>query len=196
MKRKSATVGQMPSSEDGLEDMILDMIIPENRKILDLGCGCGNLSKKLLEQKGKVTSVDIEKNYKHTRIRNLNNDFNLEDKYDFILALELIEHLENPRHFLRQCKKLINKNGQIIISTPKIDGIKQRLYFLFRKTLFGFRDCDYEISGHINPMTVDDFRRIAKEEDMDISLYKFKSNTIVVTLTSCINNANVLEDKK
>jgi SAM-dependent methyltransferase len=39
-------------------------------------------------------------------------------KFGTIMVGELIEHLENPSAFLRECRKALNKNGILLITTP------------------------------------------------------------------------------
>jgi SAM-dependent methyltransferase len=38
--------------------------------------------------------------------------------FDTIIAGELIEHLENPAGFLKQCKKILKDDGQLLVTTP------------------------------------------------------------------------------
>ena len=44
---------------------------------------------------------------------NLNGEFadRLHQRFDAVMALELIEHLENPHHFFRQCRQLLGAGG-------------------------------------------------------------------------------------
>lgn len=45
-------------------------------------------------------------------------DFDLDQKFDTIVAGELIEHLPNPGKFLDNAKRHLNDNGRIVITTP------------------------------------------------------------------------------
>lgn len=45
-------------------------------------------------------------------------DFSLNRKFEIIFAGDLIEHLSNPGMFLNSCKKHLEKNGKLIITTP------------------------------------------------------------------------------
>lgn len=47
----------------------------------------------------------------------------IKKKYDTVIAAEIIEHLENPLQFLRNCRKLLKKGGFIIVSTPNATSL-------------------------------------------------------------------------
>ncbi len=56
----------------------------------------------------------------------------LEDKsIDIILAGELIEHIPNTLFFLLECKRILKENGYIVLSTPNICSLKERIRMLF-----------------------------------------------------------------
>ena len=60
----------------------------------------------------------------------------LDEKFDTIVAGELIEHLSNPGQFLESAKRLLNKDGRIILTTPYVFGLANVIYALakFPKT--------------------------------------------------------------
>jgi 2-polyprenyl-6-hydroxyphenyl methylase / 3-demethylubiquinone-9 3-methyltransferase len=102
-----------------------------NIKTLDIGCGGGLISEPLARLKAKVTGIDaseininIAKN--HAIKSNLEIDYRSmlaedleksQEKYDLILALEIIEHVENIEFFIETCCKLLAPNGLLIFST-------------------------------------------------------------------------------
>ncbi len=102
-----------------------------NLKTLDIGCGGGLISEPLARLKAKVTGIDaseininIAKN--HAIESNLEIDYRAtlaedlektQEKYDLILALEIIEHIENIEFFVETCCKLLEPNGLLIFST-------------------------------------------------------------------------------
>jgi len=148
-------------------------LIPEGKgKALDLGCGSGFLASQLSNKGYMVLGVDIE-NFTRYPIKFLKRDldkpfeFN-RSKFDLITAVEIIEHLENPRKFIREIKKCLKKEGIAIITTPNILNWKARLYYLLKGIIWGFRKEDYKISGHISPVTRYDFQRICDEEKLKI----------------------------
>ncbi len=103
----------------------------KNLDILDLGCGGGIASEPLCRLGANITGVDESKNlisianyhskkmgldikYKCMSIENLNK---MKKKYDVIIALELLEHVNNLSYFCEQIQSLLKTNGIIILST-------------------------------------------------------------------------------
>ena len=102
----------------------------KNLDILDLGCGGGLTCEPLAKLGGKVTGIDfIKENIKiakqhsnkfNLKINYIHDDLDvmiLNKKYDVILMLELIEHVENWEHLILKIKKNLNPKGTIIFST-------------------------------------------------------------------------------
>ncbi len=112
---------------------ILDKIGSKNIKklnILDLGCGGGLVAEPLARLGGNVTGIDfVENNIKVAKLHALQNNlkikylradlknFSNKKKYDLIIMFEILEHLDNWDQILRKIKKLLNKNGIIVLST-------------------------------------------------------------------------------
>ena len=101
-----------------------------NFDILDLGCGGGLTCEPLSRLGAKVTGVDfIKKNIEvakthaiksNLKIRYIYNDldsFNLKEKFDVILILEVLEHLDQWEILLKKIKNNLKKKGVLIIST-------------------------------------------------------------------------------
>ena len=98
--------------------------------ILDLGCGGGLTCEPLARLGANVTGIDfIKKNIqvakKHSLNSNLNinyinkdlNEIELKNKYDVILLLEVIEHINDWQSLIKKIKKILKPKGKLIIST-------------------------------------------------------------------------------
>ena len=101
----------------------------KNLDILDIGCGGGLVSEPMATLGAKVTGIDAsEKNIKvakYTLKKGLNINYEqnspenlkINKKYDVILNLEIIEHVEDIKLFLKSCSNLIDDNGIMFIAT-------------------------------------------------------------------------------
>ena len=99
-------------------------------KILDIGCGGGLISEPLARLGGEVTGIDAsEKNIKvaklHSKKNNLNINYlnkspeqlNDSEKFDIVLNLEIVEHVENVDLYIKSCSNLLKKNGIMFTAT-------------------------------------------------------------------------------
>ena len=99
-------------------------------KILDIGCGGGLMSEPMSRLGASVTGIDAsEKNinvakihseesglkikYNCTSPENLKNS----EKYDVILNLEVVEHVDNIELYIESCEKLLAANGLMFTAT-------------------------------------------------------------------------------
>ncbi len=99
-------------------------------KLLDIGCGGGLLSEPMCRLGAQVTAIDAsEKNITVARIHAKKNNLkinyicsspeklNSNKKFDVILNMEIVEHVENIDFFLKSCSKLLKKNGIMFVAT-------------------------------------------------------------------------------
>lgn len=133
-----------------------------NAEVLDIASGSGAMTLRLIEQGAKVNAVDIvEENFRVKDQKctfhnlNLNDDFsaNFENQFDIIVALEIIEHINNSRHFIKNCEKLLKPGGILVLSTPNIGSDLALAEFICKGTFPYFNDDYYHHGGHINPVT-------------------------------------------
>ncbi|MES2298183.1 MAG: methyltransferase domain-containing protein [Pseudomonadota bacterium] len=135
--------------------------LPAGVDLLELGAGSGALSLRLADLGYRVSATDyVVENFRlHGDLPflqlDLNGDFATRcgGRFGALMACEIIEHLENPRHFARQCFKLLRSGGKLLLSTPNIDNIGAITQFLRRGTFTWFSDYEYEHDGHITPLT-------------------------------------------
>ena len=102
----------------------------KNVKILDIGCGGGLLSEPMSRLGASVTGIDASKKNidvakLHSRKNNLKinyfcsspEKFKTKDKFDVILNMEIVEHVEDINIFLKSCTNLLRKNGIMFVAT-------------------------------------------------------------------------------
>ena len=130
---------------------------PIGAKWLDVGCQIGQFLK-LLQAKYQIvpTGIDdfdesnvVEVCRKYLRLeikeaREVINDswrylsrkidktgFNINEKFPFISALEVLEHMVDTDAFLSECRNHLEDNGYLIISTPNINSLRNRVQIPF-----------------------------------------------------------------
>ena len=99
-------------------------------KILDIGCGGGLLSEPMSRMGANVTGIDASnKNIEIAKIHSKKNNLKInymcsspeklksKKKFDVILNMEIVEHVEDINFFLNSCAKHLNKNGLMFVAT-------------------------------------------------------------------------------
>ncbi len=133
---------------------ILSRVPTTAKKILDLGCGTGELGKALKKrQQCHVTGIEINKEAFETARENLDRalhdnlnryDPTLEThKYDCIVLADILEHLINPWSVLIKFSKVLTTDGVLIASVPNVAHptiIDQLQRGLFRYAQAGILD--------------------------------------------------------
>ena len=120
-----------------IKDNIIKSLKLENKKkplervqILDIGCGGGLLSEPMTRLGAEVVGIDAsEKNIKVAKLHAKKNNLNIEylcaspetldtkKKFDVVLNMEIIEHVEDVNYFLKSCSNLLKKNGIMFVAT-------------------------------------------------------------------------------
>jgi len=97
--------------------------LEEDFEVCDIGCG--QEGRALVSIKDKIKAgygFDFKLKKKEIKIDNIKlfrGDFNqIDKKYDLILFLAVLEHLENPDEILKQINSKLKKGGKLILTTP------------------------------------------------------------------------------
>ncbi|MDB5691149.1 MAG: ubiG [Alphaproteobacteria bacterium] len=101
----------------------------EGRRAADIGCGAGLLAEPLARLGAEVTGVDaapetIAAARAHALGQGLAIDYRvgsveaLEGGYDLVTSLEVVEHVAEPRAFVRGLADALGEDGLLILSTP------------------------------------------------------------------------------
>lgn len=107
-------------------------------KILDIGCGRGNISMPLASLSYEVLGIDLDQesiNELNNKNQFKNAQFRVQDattldineKYDFIIASEVIEHIEKPEEFLKFLKNILKEKGFLIATVPNGKSLEERI---------------------------------------------------------------------
>ena len=122
--------------------------IKEGSYVLDIGCNSSKLAKILSDTKNcKVTAIDKGETLENSSFIEKYISFDLDNglpdlnynKFDYILLLDVIEHLKNPEKFMIKLKQKTEKNPNLIIiaSTGNVGFLIIRLMLLFGSFNYG-----------------------------------------------------------
>ena len=140
----------------------------EKINILDIGCGGGLLSEPMARLGANVTGIDAsDKNIKIAKLHAKKNQLNInyfcsspeklktKKKFDVILNMEIIEHVDDVDLFLSSCSKLLKKNGLMFIAT---------LNKTFKSYLFAIVGADYILRWL--PIGTHEWEKFVKPEEL------------------------------
>ncbi len=115
----------------GRKEFILKNIlkfVSKNDKILDLGCGTGNIAKYFMEKGFSNISVcDMHlKGLKYAKSKGVKNCYRFDllrpppffEEFDVICMFDVIEHIQEDKHVLDNVRKMLKNKGKIVITVP------------------------------------------------------------------------------
>ncbi len=161
---------------------IIYNLIEPNSLILDLGCATGyfgqELKKKVCQTTGveqDLSAVKIAKKYlQQVIIADLEEPNGLKfpkQKFDYILMMDVLEHLRNRNELLSKVGRWLKRGGKLIISTPNIAHISIRL-----KLLFG--DFTYTETGILDRTHVHFYTKNTLEEELYYSGWRIEQRYV------------------
>ena len=143
--------------------------------ILDIGCGGGLLSEPMSRMGANVTGIDAsDKNIKIAKLHSKENKLKInylcsspeklkiKKKFDVILNMEIIEHVEDVDFFLKSCSKLLKKNGLMFVAT-----INKTL----KSYVFAILGAEYVLRWL--PIGTHDWEKFVKPDDLKKILMKY-----------------------
>ena len=143
--------------------------------ILDIGCGGGLLSEPMSRMGANVTGIDAsDKNIKIAKLHSEKNKLKINylcsspeklkitKKFDVILNMEIVEHVEDIDFFLKSCSKLLKKNGLMFVAT-----INKTL----KSYIFAIVGAEYVLRWL--PIGTHEWEKFVKPEDLKKILMKY-----------------------
>ncbi len=137
--------------------------------ILDIGCGYGWMLSTLNKKKWETHGVEINRecfeNAKKNTFKFYDKLSKVKKKFDYITMIHVIEHLKNPIYYLNKVKKLLKKNGVLIIETPDFDSAMARRYNLKFRLLHD--------PTHISLFSLESIIRLLRDKKFKILKFDF-----------------------
>ena len=151
--------------------------------ILDIGCGGGLISEPMSRLGANVTGIDAsEKNIAVAKLHSEKNglkinyinaspeNLNEVEKYDIILNLEIVEHVDNVNLYIKSCYNLLKKNGIMFTATLN------RSFTSYVKAIIG---AEYLLRWL--PIGTHDWNKFIKPEELENILSQEKFSTLDIT---------------
>jgi 2-polyprenyl-6-hydroxyphenyl methylase/3-demethylubiquinone-9 3-methyltransferase len=161
--------------------------------ILDVGCGGGLLSEPMQRLGASVTGIDASiKNIKIAKLHAKKNKLKINylcsspeklkinKKFDVILNMEIVEHVQDIEFFLNSCSKLLKKNGLMFVAT-----INKTL----KSYIFAIVGAEYVLKWL--PIGTHEWEKFVKPEDLKNIL---KKNNLVLNSLDGMN-FNMIKDE-
>jgi len=115
------------------------MNLVDKGKILDVGCGRA-LELEMLKKKGwSIFATEFSKDIKKSLLKKglrlfFNEIWELKNKnnfFDIVTLWHSLEHLSDPQRVIKTAKKLLKKNGYLIIGVPNFSSVERKLFGKF-----------------------------------------------------------------
>lgn len=112
-------------------------LINNDSEILEVGCSTGYFLEAIKNKVSKVVGIELDPN--HAKFAKEFCDLKIyqqalediefgKEKFDVIFMFQVLEHIQKPLEFLRNCKKILKPNGTIYVEVPNIDDALFSVY--------------------------------------------------------------------
>ena len=147
--------------------------LDSNSKVLEIGCGKAPILKfkPSLDYTGLDHNKEVIKKLRKSKIKayeiDLDRDTSLRLKkgYDYILFIDILEHLHNPGKVVRYFKKYLGKKGKIIVSLPNDYNIANKLRFITNKKIVKYPFWEH---GHLHIYPIKEGQKFLEKQGFKI----------------------------
>lgn len=142
--------------------------------LVDLGCGTGDLRQALAGRFDNYLGVDAVR-YPAFPADALLVEADLDEgcssvpdaSADLVVSVETIEHLENPRAFVRTAARIVRPGGWVVVTTPNQLSLLSKACLIWSNQYPAFKDAPGAYPSHITPLLGIDLVRMATEAGLD-----------------------------
>lgn len=171
--REDAARQSAGRSDSPIGDVALDRLLGEciGGVALDFGAGAGVLTRRLAQSRAfeRVVAIDLVSFDGQTEghgVKWLRGDLNdpipaASGSFSAVLAVEVIEHLENPRAVAREWFRVLRPGGVLVATMPNNESWRSLISLVFRGHHVAFADATYP--AHLTALLRSDVRRVMRE---------------------------------
>ena len=147
---------------ESIVNFFIDNVDKKTKSVLDFGAGIGTLAEIFYKKTSiKPECFEICKESQKILLQKgfkLQNEFLNEEKYDLIYSSNVLEHIEQDFETVADIKKMLKKDGHLIIFVPAFN--------------FLFSEFDFKV-GHFRRYNVEMLKKICNQNDLEIEDIKF-----------------------
>jgi SAM-dependent methyltransferase len=164
------------SSSNAIYEMVAKALVERHSGdgvLVDVGCGAGNLWKFVNHQANLYIGVDaVRYDGFPSEAEFIPHNFDAgkvplaDESADIVLSVETIEHLENPRAFVRELVRLTKPGGLVIITTPNQLSLLSKLTLGLKNQFNAFQEAPGLYPAHITALLEIDLIRIFRESGL------------------------------
>lgn len=113
--------------------------IGKGKRVLDVGCLGGKISKLIMEQHNEVWGVEInpasaamaEQRGVPVKVANVEEGLPFDNaSFDVVNAGEIVEHLYDTKFFFSECSRVLKPGGMLLFTTPNLNSLENRVRIL------------------------------------------------------------------
>jgi len=113
--------------------------IGRGKKVLDVGCLGGRISKLIMDQNNEVWGVEVNPNSAEVakgrgvkvKVANVEDGLPFESgQFDVVNAGEVVEHLYDTKSFFSEAHRVLKDDGVLIFTTPNLNSLENRVRIL------------------------------------------------------------------
>ena len=162
-----------PSAPNNCHAFSLELI-GGNRRVLELGPAAGHFTKALVDQGCRVVGIEIDpdaaeqtaKIAEKVIVGDLSDPAVVtsaidEERFDVIVAGDVLEHLADPLSVLRACRDALRPGGFVVMSLPNVAHADVKLQLLSGQ--FRYRDTGLLDRTHLHFFTLDSIREMVRD---------------------------------
>ncbi|HAD82231.1 MAG: hypothetical protein A2509_04025 [Candidatus Edwardsbacteria bacterium RIFOXYD12_FULL_50_11] len=171
----------------------IDIVVPniKNGKILDVGCGNGDMIAWMKEYGWDIYGTEIskkacdfaEKQGLKIYCGQLKDASFSIDFFDVVTINHVLEHVHDPLSVLTECNRILKKGGLLIVGVPN--------YNCYDSMLFGTNWSQLDVPRHLYHFTMDTLNQMLNMAGFKIDKWKYKTIPLPFYDTHNVNNAKV-----
>jgi methionine biosynthesis protein MetW len=164
---------------------ILRAMMPDNVRVLDVGCGTGSVTVIANAQRqNEVTAIEPNPaRAEKARSRGiavtdgfLDDDFvSKHDQFDVVVSSDVLEHVENPSRFLLNLRRVLKDDGLLLVSVPNVAHWSIRANLLMGK--FDYQPTGIMDETHLRWFTASSFRKLLESCGFEIVEFRQTAGT-------------------